>query len=78
MIPLAAFSFVSALVIDAAVKGTLNVLTSCAKVPSTRSIVVTSSVAAVAFNGKPLSLDVVVDETWFSEPKFCEETKVCS
>jgi nucleoside-diphosphate-sugar epimerase len=30
--------------------------------------------AAVAYNGKPLTSDVVVDETWFSDPNFCEES----
>lgn len=32
--------------------------------------------AAVMFNGKPLSPDVVVDETWFSDRAFCEQHKV--
>ncbi|KAF2319622.1 hypothetical protein GH714_017657 [Hevea brasiliensis] len=30
---------------------------------------------AVVFNGKPLAPDAVVDETWFSDPDFCEKTK---
>lgn len=58
-------------------KGTLNVLASCAKVPSLKRVVVTSSMAAVIFNGRPLSPDVVVDESWFSDPSFCEKFKVC-
>ena len=62
--------------IDPAVKGTLNVLRSCAKVPAIRRVVVTSSIAAVIYNGKPLTSDVIVDETWFSDPAFCEESKV--
>ncbi|KAA8515650.1 hypothetical protein F0562_018739 [Nyssa sinensis] len=61
--------------IDPAVKGTLNVLRSCAKVPSIKRVVVTSSMASVVHNGKPLNPDVVVDETWFSDPVFCEESK---
>lgn len=62
--------------IDPAVKGTLNVLRSCAKVPAIRRVVVTSSIVAVIYNGKPLTSDVIVDETWFSDPAFCEESKL--
>ncbi|GLT84205.1 hypothetical protein SLE2022_024510 [Rubroshorea leprosula] len=62
--------------IDPAVKGTLNVLKSCTKVPSIKRLVVTSSIAAVSFNGKPLTPDVVVDETWYSDPAFCENSKL--
>ncbi|GKV42982.1 hypothetical protein SLEP1_g50331 [Rubroshorea leprosula] len=61
--------------IDSAVNGTLNVLKSSAKVSSIKRVVVTSSVAAVAYNGKPLTRDVVVDETWFSDADFCEKSK---
>jgi nucleoside-diphosphate-sugar epimerase len=64
--------------IDPAVKGTLNVLRSCAKYPSISRVVVTSSMAAVAYNGKPRTPDVVVDETWFSSPELCEQSKVYS
>ncbi|KAG6412528.1 hypothetical protein SASPL_125207 [Salvia splendens] len=59
--------------IDPAVKGTLNVLGSCAKVPSVKRIVLTSSIAAVAYNGKPLIPEAVVDETWWSSPEYCEQ-----
>lgn len=62
--------------LDPAVKGTLNVLGSCAKHPSIRRVVLTSSVAAVAYNGKTRTPDVVVDETWFSDPNLCRESKV--
>ncbi|CAL1409640.1 unnamed protein product [Linum trigynum] len=62
--------------IDPAVKGTLNVLNSCAKTPSIKRVVLTSSIAAVAYNGKPRTPEVVVDETWFSNPDFCRETKL--
>ncbi|XP_043691618.1 phenylacetaldehyde reductase-like [Telopea speciosissima] len=62
--------------IDPALKGTLNVLGSCAKAPSVKRVIVTSSVAAVAYNGKPRTPDVVVDETWFSDPAFCKEMKM--
>ena len=57
-------------------KGTLNVLNSCSKSPSVKRVVLTSSIAAVAYNGKPRTPDVVVDETWFSDPTFCKESKV--
>ncbi|CAN1263928.1 Phenylacetaldehyde reductase [Linum perenne] len=50
--------------IDPAVKGTLNVLSSCAKTPSIKRVVLTSSIAAVAYNGKPRTPEVVLDETW--------------
>lgn len=63
--------------LEPAVKGTLNVLRSCAKVSSIKRVVMTSSMAAVIFNGRPLTPDVVVDETWFSDPVFCEKSKVC-
>ncbi|EEF48916.1 phenylacetaldehyde reductase [Ricinus communis] len=62
--------------IDPAVKGTLNVLNSCAKTPSVKRVVLTSSIAAVAYNGKPRTPEVVVDETWFSDPDFCRESKL--
>ncbi|KAK9913041.1 hypothetical protein M0R45_036867 [Rubus argutus] len=56
-----------------AVKGTLNVLKSCAKYPTVKRVVLTSSMAAVIYNGRPLTSNVVVDETWFSDPLVCEE-----
>ncbi|CAL0329367.1 unnamed protein product [Lupinus luteus] len=62
-------------VIEPAVKGTLNVLKSCAKSPSVKRIILTSSMAAAIYNGRPLSPEVEIDETWFSNPDFCLETK---
>ncbi|CAD5332154.1 unnamed protein product [Arabidopsis thaliana] len=62
--------------IDPAVKGTLNVLNSCAKASSVKRVVVTSSMAAVGYNGKPRTPDVTVDETWFSDPELCEASKM--
>ncbi|KAL6205063.1 hypothetical protein ACLB2K_022327 [Fragaria x ananassa] len=62
--------------LDPAVKGTLNVLNSCSKSPSIKRVVLTSSIAAVAYNGKPRTPDVVVDETWFTDPGVCKEQKL--
>ncbi|KAB2606207.1 CAD protein [Pyrus ussuriensis x Pyrus communis] len=62
--------------LEPAVKGTLNVLNSCVKSPSIKRVVLTSSMAAVAYNGKPRTPDVVVDETWFTDPDVCKESKL--
>ncbi|XP_054796835.1 phenylacetaldehyde reductase-like [Prosopis cineraria] len=62
--------------IDPALKGTLNVLRSCAKSSNVKRVVLTSSFAAVIRNGKPLTPDVVVDETWFSSPDICRDMKL--
>ncbi|RYR22339.1 hypothetical protein Ahy_B03g067633 isoform A [Arachis hypogaea] len=73
-LPIIHFSFVSLLqaeLIDPAVKGTLNVLQSCAKSPSVKRVVLTSSISAVLFTDRPLTPDVVVDETWFSDADNC-------
>ncbi|KAJ1410228.1 hypothetical protein SESBI_22142 [Sesbania bispinosa] len=59
--------------IDPAVKGTLNVCKSCVKSPSVKRVVLTSSIAAVLYNGRPRTPEVVVDETWFSNPDFLRE-----
>ncbi|XP_061996353.1 phenylacetaldehyde reductase-like [Rosa rugosa] len=61
--------------IDPAVKGTLNVLKSCVKFTTIKRVVLTSSMAAVIINGRPLTSNVEVDETWFSDPLVCEELK---
>lgn len=60
--------------IEPAVKGTLNVLESCAKA-GTKKIVLTSSVAAVAYSPKRAGASVV-DETFFSDPEFCQKEQV--
>lgn len=62
--------------LDPAVKGTLNVLNSCAKFPSIKRVVLTSSMAAVLNTGKPRTPDVVVDETWFSDPEVCKQSEL--
>ncbi|KAL2329223.1 hypothetical protein Fmac_022650 [Flemingia macrophylla] len=61
--------------IDPAVKGTLNVLKSCVKSSSVKRVVLTSSIAAVAYNDRPKTPQVVVDETWFSDPEYCRDLK---
>ncbi|KAM1974182.1 hypothetical protein ACFX15_039116 [Malus domestica] len=61
--------------IDPAVNGTLNVLKSCVKFPTVKRVVITSSMATVMMSGKPLASDVVVDETWYSDPLVCEKYK---
>ncbi|CBI16354.3 unnamed protein product, partial [Vitis vinifera] len=61
--------------IDPALKGTLNVLSSCAKTPTVKRVVVTSSIAAVVYSGKPRTPEIVVDETWFSNQDICKEMK---
>ena len=39
-------------------------------------MVLTSTAGANVFSGKPLTPDVVVDETWFSDPNICKELEV--
>jgi hypothetical protein len=60
--------------IDPAVKGTLNVLASCARA-QTKKVVLTSSVAAVAFTPKRTA-GSFVDESWWTDVDYCEENKV--
>ncbi|CAL5423795.1 unnamed protein product [Camellia sinensis] len=62
--------------IEPALNGTLNVLGSCAKNPTVKRVVLTSSIAAVAYNGRPRTSDVIIDETWFSDPESCKENKL--
>ena len=69
------FTVLQAELLDPAVNGTLNVLRSCKKA-SIKRVIVTSSMAAVAYNGKPRTPDVVVDETWFSSAEVCEKNEV--
>ncbi|KAB1224976.1 Tetraketide alpha-pyrone reductase 1 [Morella rubra] len=70
------FSDPQAELIDPAVMGTLDVLRSCAKVSSVKRVVVTSSMAAVLNSGRTITSDVVIDETWFSDPAILEKSKV--
>ncbi|KAL4303513.1 hypothetical protein GQ457_10G006830 [Hibiscus cannabinus] len=62
--------------IDPAVKGTLNVLNSCAKAASVKRVVLTSFIAAVAYERKPRTPDVVIDENWFTDPDYCKGLKL--
>ncbi|KAJ4766547.1 Cinnamoyl-CoA reductase 1 [Rhynchospora pubera] len=62
--------------IDPAVKGTLNVLASCKKSSSVRKVIITSSLAAVVLDGKPKPPNFTIDETFFSDPQFCEQIKL--
>ncbi|KAI3448865.1 hypothetical protein Pfo_005530 [Paulownia fortunei] len=59
--------------IEPAVKGTLNVLSSCLKAPSIKRVVLTSSMATNLVTRNTKTTDDVVDETWFSDPVLCEE-----
>ncbi|KAL8159409.1 hypothetical protein V2J09_000946 [Rumex salicifolius] len=62
--------------IDPAVKGTINVLNSCAKSSTVKRVVLTCSAGAMLFNGKPISQDTMADETWFSDLQYCTDAKV--
>ena len=64
--------------LDPAVKGTLNVLRSCVNSPTLKRVVLTSSFTAVGFSDRPKTPDVVVDETWHSDPEFCKRMEVCA
>lgn len=62
--------------IDPALKGTINVLNTCKKASSVRRVILTSSIAAVLRSQPPVGPNDVVDETFFSDPSLCRETKV--
>ncbi|CAN1184669.1 Phenylacetaldehyde reductase [Linum perenne] len=62
--------------VEPAVKGTLNVLKSCAKYQSVKRVVLTSSAATVSFTAKALEPGSVIDKTWYSDPGFCEQLKL--
>ncbi|KAF3516736.1 hypothetical protein DY000_02060591 [Brassica cretica] len=57
-------------------KGTINVLSTCLKTPSVKRVVLTSSIASVAFNGMPRTPETIVDETWFADPEYCRAAKL--
>ncbi|KAH6824553.1 Rossmann-fold superfamily protein [Perilla frutescens var. hirtella] len=61
--------------IEPALKGTINVLESCTKASTIKRVVITSSITTVMYNHNSLQQDFTVDETWFSDPIFCEENK---
>ncbi|KAH1090632.1 hypothetical protein J1N35_017889, partial [Gossypium stocksii] len=56
--------------LDLAMKETLNVLNSCANFSSIKRVVLTSSIAAITYNGKPQTPDVV-DESCCRGLKMC-------
>ena len=57
-------------------EGNSYVLQSCAKSPSVKRVVLTSSIATVLCNGRPASPEDVADETLFSDPDLCRESEV--
>uniref|UniRef100_A0A0D3CS74 NAD-dependent epimerase/dehydratase domain-containing protein n=1 Tax=Brassica oleracea var. oleracea TaxID=109376 RepID=A0A0D3CS74_BRAOL len=57
-------------------KGTINVPSTCLKTPSVKRVVLTSSIASVAFNGMPRTPETIVDETWFADPEYCRAAKL--
>ncbi|KAL2623256.1 hypothetical protein R1flu_003461 [Riccia fluitans] len=62
-----------------AVKGTLNVLNSAAKAGTVRRVVFTSSHAAVSISDAaqyPQDPNVVIDETWWSDPEWSKKKKM--
>ncbi|GAB4856270.1 hypothetical protein Ancab_014198 [Ancistrocladus abbreviatus] len=61
--------------VDPAVKGTLNVLSSCTKFPTVKRVVLTSSMAAALYSGRCRTPETVVDESWFSDPEILKESK---
>ncbi|MBA0615509.1 hypothetical protein Godav_015635 [Gossypium davidsonii] len=70
------FILVLAELLDPAVKGTLNVLNSCANSSSIKRVVLTSIIVAVTYNGKRRTPNVV-DESWFTDLDYCRGLKVC-
>uniref|UniRef100_M4ES88 NAD-dependent epimerase/dehydratase domain-containing protein n=1 Tax=Brassica campestris TaxID=3711 RepID=M4ES88_BRACM len=54
--------------IEPAVKGTINVLTTCTKVSSVKRVILTSSMATLLSPNFPLGPNVLLDETTFSDP----------
>ncbi|KAH0728259.1 hypothetical protein KY284_004124 [Solanum tuberosum] len=61
--------------VEPAVEGTLNVLRSCARSPSVRRVVITSSTASMICNQNRYIPGAVADESWYSDPEFCEKRK---
>ncbi|BBN00554.1 protein MpDFR-like3 [Marchantia polymorpha subsp. ruderalis] len=65
-------------IVDPAVKGTLNVLKSAAKTKTVKRVVYTSSMSAVVCSDRFVnrSEDDVVDETWWTDPDFCQKLEM--
>ncbi|KAF3325178.1 tetraketide alpha-pyrone reductase 2-like protein [Carex littledalei] len=60
--------------IDPAIKGTTNVLTSCAKATSVNRIVVTSTIGAVIWK-QNATLESPLNESHWSDPNYCQQNK---
>ena len=60
---------------DPALTGTLNVLRSVAATPGIRRVVLTSSVAAVAYD-PDRNMEAELDESDWSQESFCTEKNV--
>ncbi|GAB4835237.1 hypothetical protein Ancab_000146 [Ancistrocladus abbreviatus] len=61
--------------LEPAIKGMLNVLGLCANFHSVKRVVLTSSMTAVLYSGRQLSPEVVVDESWYSDPEILEKSE---
>ncbi|KAL2607850.1 hypothetical protein R1flu_026423 [Riccia fluitans] len=64
--------------LEPAVKGTVNVLTSASKAKTVKRVVLTSSTSAVtASKGgwSPENPNIIIDESWWSDPEWCRNNK---
>lgn len=64
--------------IDPAVKGTLNLLEAAAKASSVKRVVLTSSVASVAYGSTPRIASAVFDESSWTDPELAKSNNVRS
>ncbi|KAL3675749.1 hypothetical protein R1sor_025697 [Riccia sorocarpa] len=64
--------------LDPAIKGTANVLSSASKSRTVKRVVLTSSTSAITASKNtwsPENTNKVVDESWWSDPEWCESIK---